>query len=235
MFSRQFWTKPFVRNVVLSEVTLGAYDLLISYCLQYSAKKRKFLELSATSMEHEFFYLAWCWFSISFALSFALIPRLSQKLTSLLYTIPRKTIFFSAVSQILTLLAFYFSAFAYAWFYQASIVHAAESSLEQAFNLILAFILKRFFNVGRDSSIGNMKVKIVSCVVISIGLFLIAYRDHSEAETEFFEYADQSTSTASNGTRLLLSNTPRMQLDSKDKFASFLKGKSRIKIPFNYL
>lgn len=191
MFTKSFWKRPFVRYVVLSELTLGVYDLLISYCLQTSATKKKFTNLSASALEEEFFYLAWCWFSISFVLSFAFIPRLNNKLATLLYKISTKTLIFSALSQVLTLVAFYFSAFAYAWFYQASIVHAAESSLEQALNLILAYILKKTFDVGRESAITGMKQKILSCFIVSIGLFLLAYKD-SEQDTstteEYFEY-----------------------------------------------
>mmetsp|Transcript_19007 Transcript_19007/g.24179 ORF Transcript_19007/g.24179 Transcript_19007/m.24179 type:complete len:558 (+) Transcript_19007:199-1872(+) len=189
MLTRKFWTKPFVRNVVLSEVTLGFYDLMVSYCLQASAKKAKFQDLAASALENEFFYVAWCSYSISFALSFAFIPRFNRKISELPYHIPIKILFFSAFSQCLTLLGFYFSAFAYAWFYQASVVHAAESSLQQAFNLIIAYMLRKLFNTGRESAIKGMRYKIISCVVVSFGLSLIAYQDQT-AETTYFEYGE---------------------------------------------
>mmetsp|Transcript_10263 Transcript_10263/g.11833 ORF Transcript_10263/g.11833 Transcript_10263/m.11833 type:complete len:486 (+) Transcript_10263:92-1549(+) len=187
MCTRSFWSKPFVRNVVLSEVCLGFYDLMVSYCLQASAKKAKFQDLASSALENEFFFVAWCWFSIAFAFHFAFLPRLTRKVEALPFHIPIKTLFYSAVSQVLTIVGFYLSSFAYAWFYQASVVHATESSLQQAFNLTIAYLLRILWSLGRDSAITGMKYKVISCVVVSFGLGLIAYQDQT-AETSYFEY-----------------------------------------------
>eukprot|EP00924_Labyrinthula_sp_SR-Ha-C_P001327 maker-scaffold_44-snap-gene-0.47-mRNA-1 protein AED:0.00 eAED:0.00 QI:90/1/1/1/1/1/2/64/391 len=189
LLTRKFWKKPFLKYILYSELTVGFYDILLSYCLQTSVKKEKFKDLAASTLENEFFYLAWCWFSITFVFSFTLIPRLNGKIVNLQYVQGRKTLIYSALSQVLTLLAFYFSAFAYARFYQASVVHAAESSLEQGFNLLFAFVLKTFFNVGRNSAVEDLKSKVLSCCVITIGLFVIAYQDELDSmKKQYFEY-----------------------------------------------
>ena len=78
----------------------------------------------------------------------------------------------SAISEGLTILGFYLASIAYGLFYQAGIVHAAEASLSQLLNLMVAYILYRGFGVGRSSAVGSMTIKMVSFVMVTIGLFL---------------------------------------------------------------
>ena len=57
-------------------------------------------------------------------------------------------------------------------FYQAGIVHAAEASMSQLLNLMLAYLLLRCFGIGRHSAASSMNAKIVSFFMVTIGLFL---------------------------------------------------------------
>jgi len=187
MASLKFWKRDFVRYSFLSELTIGIYDLLLSFVLKASTakehekalnpnNKEPILVLDDGILENEFFFIAWCWFAISFALSYALNPKLRQEFIGL-WKLPVKIIVFSAFGQCLTLSGYYLSQFAYSLFYQVSVVHGAEASLGQAFNLITAFIAKKFFNIGRDSAVSNMKIKIISVTIVAFGLGLLAHRE----------------------------------------------------------
>lgn len=78
----------------------------------------------------------------------------------------------SAISEALTIIGFYLASIAYGLFYQAGVVHAAEASLSQLLNLAIAYVLLRGFGIGRASAVGGMRVKLVSFVMVTIGLFL---------------------------------------------------------------
>ncbi len=53
---------------------------------------------------------------------------------------------------------------------KASIVHTAEMSMHQIFNLILCYILRVFFNIGRDSAIESLRYKFISFVLVVLSL-----------------------------------------------------------------
>ena len=113
-----------------------------------------------------------------------------------------KYVILSAISEGLTILGFYLASIAYGaraaraaapaaarpprplplptapaprlagLFYQAGIVHAAEASMSQLLNLMLAYLLLRCFGIGRHSAASSMNAKIVSFFMVTIGLFL---------------------------------------------------------------
>lgn len=58
---------------------------------------------------------------------------------------------------------------------QAGIVHAAEASLSQLLNLILAYLLLRGCGIGRSSAVSSMRIKFVSFVMVTLGLFLCTF------------------------------------------------------------
>jgi len=72
----------------------------------------------------------------------------------------------------LTVIGFYLASIAYGLFYQAGVVHAAEASLSQLFNLFLAYVLFKCFGIGRESAIGSMPAKLASFLLVTAGLFL---------------------------------------------------------------
>jgi len=179
MMHWKFWKQGYVKNTVLSEVTVGIYDLVMSYCIRNSAKKDKFRDIAPSDLEFEFFFVAWCGFVVSFCVIFALIPTLRQKFIDLA-RVPRKIVILSAAGQALTLFGYYLSQFAYSWYYQASIVHAAESSLSQGINLVFAVVGLKLLGIGRESAVSNLKIKIISCVVVSIGLFMLTLTESED-------------------------------------------------------
>lgn len=86
----------------------------------------------------------------------------------------------SGISEGLTILGFYLASIAYGLFYQAGIVHAAEASISQLLNLAIAYILFKGFGIGRDSAVGSMTAKVVSFIMVTIGLFLCTLEDHHD-------------------------------------------------------
>jgi hypothetical protein len=176
MLRWSFWKQSFVKNAVLSEISLGLYDLLLSWVIKSGKLEGQGSEGGPNVLENEFFFIAWCWFVISFAFAYGLHPRLQEEYQALRKISP-KIIALAGLGQVIMFIGYYSSQFGYSWFYQASVVHAAEASMAQGFNLIAAFIAKRCFNVGRDSAVQGMKYKVISVFVVSIGLFLIAFHD----------------------------------------------------------
>ena len=51
-------------------------------------------------------------------------------------------------------------------------MHAAEASLSQLINLCFAYLLLRGCGIGRSSAVSSMGIKLVSFVMVTIGLFL---------------------------------------------------------------
>ena len=109
---------------------------------------------------------------------YLLSPKLYTQLRDLLSgRVAMKYIGLSAVSEGLTILGFYLASIAYGLFSQAAIVHAAEASLSQLLNLLIAYLLLRGFGVGRVSAVGSMTAKLVSFVMVTLGLFLCTLDD----------------------------------------------------------
>ena len=117
------------------------------------------------------------WSRVSFIATFCCLywcsPTLYAELRDLFSgKIDRKYIALSGVSEGLTIVGFYLASIAYGLFYQAGVVHAAEASLSQLLNLTIAYILYRGFSIGRSSAVDSMRIKFVSFVMVTIGLFL---------------------------------------------------------------
>ena len=104
-----------------------------------------------------------------FVLGFVVILVFSKKWQDEVWRIRlvnRKAILITVFAEVLTLSAYFSSAMAYQCYYQVSVdwemreliflktgvVTAAESSLNQLLNLFSAYVLRRFFGLGRDES-----------------------------------------------------------------------------------
>jgi hypothetical protein len=188
MLKPAFWKQSFVKNAVLSEISLGLYDLLLSHVLKVGrlqmsddsliGEELSYIHSTAgpNLLENEFFFIAWCWFCVTFAFAYGLHPQLQNEYFAL-RSVPIRLVLLAALGQVFMFVGYYCSQFAYSWYYSASVVHAVEASMAQTLNLILSAIAKRCFNLGRDSAVSGMKFKLISVVVVSIGLFLIAFKD----------------------------------------------------------
>ncbi len=160
LLSREFWSQGFVRYAILAEFSLGMHDLMLSGCSYKSGSQRAADTLAGgpvTNAEDsvesfEFFVWSRGWFVATFAGLYLFTPSLNAELRELLSgKIGSKYVLLSAISEGLTILGFYLASIAYGLFYQAGVVHAAEASLSQLFNLMLAFVLLRGFGIGRIS------------------------------------------------------------------------------------
>mmetsp|Transcript_85709 Transcript_85709/g.171183 ORF Transcript_85709/g.171183 Transcript_85709/m.171183 type:complete len:251 (-) Transcript_85709:160-912(-) len=183
---RDFWRQDFVGYAICSEFALGLHDLMLS-ATSYNAPLPPPAASAPTGVvegatagapsdgeeSFEFFLWSRCAFIATFTLMFVCSPTLYAELLDLFSgRIGTKFVFLSAISEGLTIVGFYLASIAYGLFYQAGIVHAAEASLSQLINLCFAYILLRGFGIGRSSAVSSMGIKVVSFVMVTIGLFL---------------------------------------------------------------
>ena len=202
LLSRTFWRQTFVAYAISAELALGLHDLMLSGTAynapsssqagapqqqQQQAGPPGALEsagvpgavtsggggLDEPAESFEFFVWSRCSFIVTFVLVYTCSPSLNAELRDLLSgRINKKYIALSGLSEGLTIVGFYLASIAYGLFYQAGIVHAAEASLSQLFNLMLAYLLLRGFGIGRSSAVSSMSIKLASFVMVTIGLFL---------------------------------------------------------------
>lgn len=129
-----------------------------------------------TPESFEFFIWSRLSFIATFCCMYYFSPTLWAELRDLLSgKIDRKYVALSGISEGLTIVGFYLASIAYGLFYQAGIVHAAEASLSQLLNLSIAYILFRGFGIGRSSAVDSMRIKFISFVMVTIGLFLCTF------------------------------------------------------------
>jgi len=176
LLQRSFWRQPFVLLAISAEFALGLHDLMLSGCAYHSQASRPpadALQPGQAAESFEFFVWSRCSFVATFGGMYLFSPKLYAQLCDLFAgRIRTRYITLSAVSEGLTVLGFYLASIAYGLFYQAGIVHAAEASLSQLLNLLLAYLLLKIFGVGRDSAVGSMPAKLASFVMVTAGLFL---------------------------------------------------------------
>lgn len=200
LLERSFWRQNFVAFAIAAEFSLGLHDLMLSGCAYHSHEKLPPAAAAAgdgaaagalaaggasgavavVGAEHEessesFEFFVWSRFSFigTFASIYLASPSLYNELKELLSGhIENKYVALSALSEGLTIVGFYLASIAYGLFYQAGIVHAAEASLSQLLNLMLAYLLLRGFGLGRSSAVSGMRIKFISFTMVTIGLFL---------------------------------------------------------------
>ena len=202
LLERSFWRQNFVFFAIAAEFSLGLHDLMLSGCaykspaavLSASAAADGGVAAAAGGMgssegmgssipksedsSESFEFFVWSRFSFiaTFVTIYSVSPSLSQELRELLSgQIESKYVALSAISEGLTIVGFYLASIAYGLFYQAGIVHAAEASLSQLLNLMLAYLLLKCFGMGRTSAVSGMRIKFISFVMVTIGLFLCTF------------------------------------------------------------
>merc|ERR1712216_799201 len=100
---------------------------------------------------------------------FLALPSLRQHACSM-RRVNKKFLVMSCAGECLSVIGIIISSFSYSSFYEPSVVNAAEGGLQQLTNLLLAVASHRFFGWGR--AVDNVYVKIVSFMLVSMGLFL---------------------------------------------------------------
>ena len=185
LLRRSFWRQRYVAYAIGSELTLGLHDLLLSDCSreQHSESRSGGSGGEAEQSESfEFFLISRFSFVASFVCMYAFIPSLRRELGRLLSgRVAAKYVVLSCCSEGLALTGYYLVSIAFGLFFQPAIVHAAEASLSQLLNLLLAFALLRFFGIGRSSAVGFMRAKMLSFVMVSIGLVLCTLEEGGAA------------------------------------------------------
>jgi hypothetical protein len=152
----------------LSEITAAIYEVLVSSGDTDEGED----DMQMIFLKHlEFFIVSRVFFCAAYVVSLVFSSEMWDDMSNLL-TISLKYSMTSFVSDVISQFGFFISTYAYLCYYQVSLVHASETSLSQFFNLILAFTLKRYFNLGKEASLQNMDVKMMSFFLITLGLYL---------------------------------------------------------------
>lgn len=175
LFRYSFWRQRYVHLAVLSEFSYGIHDLLASAC-SFDAHHHDGPD--EVSPRPDFFVWSRCGYIATFAVLYLGVPSLHREFRQLFDgRISRTTFVVSGFSEVLALAGYYFMSRALGGFYQPAIVHAAEASLSQLLNLSLAFVLLRGCGVGRPSAVGSMRAKLLSFVLVTLGLLVCTIED----------------------------------------------------------
>lgn len=189
----EFWRQPFVWCTILSELSLGAHDLLLNLCSYHGPAPGRAagdagagagLAIGALSVRagvaepafddsFQFFFYSRVAFCATFAILFASSSRLTNQVRALLRgTVPAHLIRLSLLSEALTVMGYYLASIAYSLFYQAAVVHTAEASMSQLLNLMVAYVLHNGFAIGRASAASGLQAKLISFGLVTLGLYL---------------------------------------------------------------
>jgi len=164
ILTKKFWKQPFVKDAIISELCHGLYNFCITTAEDEIDSMGTYMEYFATTR-------------ILFILSFVVFLIFSKKWQDEIWRIRyvnSKAIWTTILVEIMTLIAYFCSAIAYQSYYQTGVVTAAESSLNQLLNLFSAYVLKKFFDLGREESAKGVGIKLISAFLILIGLLLAA-------------------------------------------------------------
>ncbi|EGG16104.1 hypothetical protein DFA_09776 [Cavenderia fasciculata] len=158
-FSKGFWKQRAVRNVLLSDLLIAFYYVLVTFCTNESGGQSSISFLIISIYGN----------SLTFLFLILFIPRFRRSTYDLLY-IRRKYVLLSALGEVLSLAGYFFVSISYHLYYNGGIVSATEGALNQLFNLVVAIILKKTINFGRD--VKRIKEKLYSCLIVTVGLIL---------------------------------------------------------------
>ena len=86
--------------------------------------------------------------------------------------VPAPFLLGGVAAEALNWLASWLAVYAYGGPVSAGVVNAAEMTINQAMNLGLVLLLKRFLGAGRDSAAQGLHSKLSSCIVVAIGVVL---------------------------------------------------------------
>eukprot|EP01017_Pseudomicrothorax_dubius_P038771 TRINITY_DN5860_c0_g1_i1.p1 TRINITY_DN5860_c0_g1~~TRINITY_DN5860_c0_g1_i1.p1 ORF type:complete len:286 (+),score=14.29 TRINITY_DN5860_c0_g1_i1:330-1187(+) len=171
-----FWMQSYLVSIFLSEISHGIYSFMISFDHDHSEHHRAY----NIWVHIEYFILT----RVCYVIAFALHTFFSSKVKDELWRIQdvsSRSIVFSLFCEFFTQIGYFSSVYSYQIYSQVGVLHAAETSLHQLFNLIIAFILKRYYRIGRQAAVENMGPKIASFLLIALGLFLAVHIESSHS------------------------------------------------------
>ena len=126
----------YVSYAILSELTLGLHDLLLSSCAYDRADSAPVHGTESGAESFEFFVWSRCSSVATFVLLYVCVPSLRRDFVSLCTgSVRARYLALSCMSEALSLGGYYLCALSYGMFHQAAVVHTAEASLSQLLNL----------------------------------------------------------------------------------------------------
>jgi hypothetical protein len=166
--NKDFWKQCYIQYAMISELAAAIYEVLVS---SGDSDEGEF-DMDMVFLKHlEFFIVSRVFFCAAFIATVVFGHEMWSDICELKNVDIRYSMA-SFISDIVSQFGYFISTYAYLCYYQVSLVHASEMSLSQFFNLLLAYSLKRYFNLGKEASLSNIEVKLLSFVMITIGLYL---------------------------------------------------------------
>jgi len=174
LFTRAFWEQKGVQFVIVSELLICIYNLILHQMtfmhpdmLQNAPQQSGGVESYLSTLR--FIIISNISNGLTCIILFLALPSLRQHACSM-RRVNKKFLVMSCAGECLSVIGIIISSFSYSSFYEPSVVNAAEGGLQQLTNLLLAVASHRFFGWGR--AVDNVYVKIVSFMLVSMGLFL---------------------------------------------------------------
>eukprot|EP00941_MAST-03F_sp_MAST-3F-sp1_P005287 g5287.t1 len=139
------------------------------------------VEESGIDVAQRFFFISRISFVVTFFMLYFCFHRLRQEVSNLQY-VKGTYLFLSFTGELLCLAGDYVCAYAYSWYYQPSVVYIAEASANQLFTLALAYVLRKWFKVGRRSATKDLKTKGISFVIVFLSLLCLVRNETIDEE-----------------------------------------------------
>ncbi|CAK66395.1 unnamed protein product (macronuclear) [Paramecium tetraurelia] len=165
IFQIKFWSQPFVKFAIISDMSHALYTNIISYVGRGDNDSQQF----NIYVNMEFFILTRVMFVIIQTVKLYSNPEMQIEFIQL-FNKPIPLILGTMIGEFMTLFGYFSSVYAYQTYYQAAVISASESSLNLIMNLFLAYFVKKHLNIGKQASLYHLQLKVVSCLAISIGL-----------------------------------------------------------------
>lgn len=178
--SSTFWKQSAVRYVVLGELLICCYNVLLHQAtfglFSQAGDQQAVISPSDPYSDSEgmgstlrFFLVSRTMNGLSCICLFLTVPSLRDHARAL-RGVGAGFFATSLVGECLSTLGVCLVTFSYSSFYEPSVVNAVEGGLQQLFNLIFALATHRIFGWG--PGVDQINVKIVSFVLVAVGLFL---------------------------------------------------------------
>jgi len=164
-----FWKQPFVQFAILSELNHGVYNLFIATVDDHNFGDGD--AITAFYLHMEYFAVTRIMYIVTFVFLLFFWKKLQDDVVRIRH-VPKSSILWTVVSEILAFSGYFCSALAYQAYYQTGVVAASETSLNQLLNLTFAFILKKYWGQGKKESTSGVPLKILSAFLIMAGLYL---------------------------------------------------------------
>lgn len=165
MATKSFWCRECVVYCLTGELLACFYNILLHRATYTATTGGAVVGMDVIT----FFTISRIGNGVTCVVAYSSFPWLRCQLPSLV-NVGGRTLSVAAAGECISILGICIVMFSYSDCYEPSLVNAAEGGLQQLLNLIIALCSSRIFGVGRK--VKDVKVKLVSFVLVSVGLYV---------------------------------------------------------------